>query len=125
MAFNVTAGQTYTVGIGSPTALGSYSLNSAFQATQSLSFTDWGSVGFNTVNDVSVAGERWFRVQATRAGVLSVQAAFGASGPVTVSLYNANMQQLTTGTCRRHVGSRRCVWRGGDAVLRARRRHEQ
>jgi subtilisin family serine protease len=95
--FNVVAGQTYTVGLSSPTAMATYTLASAFEST--FTATDWGSVANNTINDVSVSGERWFRITAPRTGFVTVQGMFNAAaGNVNLAIYNTSMQQLAAGT---------------------------
>jgi subtilisin family serine protease len=97
LAFDVTAGQTYTVGISSPSGLGNYSLATTFEPT--FTFTDWGSVAYNQASDVSVNGERWFRIVASRDGLLTVQGAFNAAaGAVNVALYNTALTQIAAGT---------------------------
>ncbi len=97
ISFNVVAGQTYTIGLSSPTALGTYTLASTF--APSFSYTDWGTVASAQMNDVSIAGERWFRVQASQAGWFAALGSFNAAGgSVSVSLYDTNLQQVATGT---------------------------
>ncbi|HYO24961.1 MAG TPA: S8 family serine peptidase, partial [Lacipirellulaceae bacterium] len=96
ISFNATAGQTYTVGLSSTSGMGTYTVGTTFESA--FTFTEWGAVGYNQMNDVGVSGERWFRVQASRAGILSVQGAFNsASGSVSVALYNSNLQQIAAG----------------------------
>jgi subtilisin family serine protease len=96
LRFSVVAGQTYTIGLSSSTGTGSYSLASFFEP---FTYTDWGTVGYTVQSDVMVAGERWFRVQASRAGLLTVHGAFNAAaGSVNVSLYNSGMQLVAGGT---------------------------
>jgi subtilisin family serine protease len=98
VSFNVVAGQTYTVGISSPASLGSYALTGQMDST-GFTFTDWGGIGFTEVNDVSTSGERWYRVQATRTGVLTAMASFNAAGgSVNLAFYNTNLQLLANGT---------------------------
>jgi hypothetical protein len=97
--FQVVAGQSYTVGLSSPGTTGNYTITTGLDAAgPAFTFTDWGAVGFNTQDNVSVAGERWYRIQASRAGVLTVQAAFDvAGGSVNVALYNSSRQLVANG----------------------------
>lgn len=95
VTFNVVAGQSYTVGL-SANCMGSYALASTMSTP--FSFTDWGSVGFSQVNDVNASGEKWFRVTATRTGLLTALGAFNAGGGnVSIGFYNTNLQLLAAG----------------------------
>ncbi len=95
-SFDVVAGQTYTVGFSSSGGLGYYSLNVTQES--SFTYTDWGSVSYAQLNGLSVAGESWYRVQASQAGYLTVEGAFAAQGgQVNLMLYNANMQMVSSG----------------------------
>jgi hypothetical protein len=97
LSFNVTAGQTYTIGIGAQSGTGTYSLSSTIQST--FSYADWGSVGSNSIDNIGVSGEQWYRVTATRNGLLTVQGLFNpAGGNVAIALYNMSMQQVTAGS---------------------------
>jgi subtilisin family serine protease len=96
LAFEVVAGQTYTVSLSSTTGMGGYTIEATAEAA--FSFTEWGSVAYKLVNDVPVAGETWYRVTATRDGFLTVQGLFDAAGgSVGVSLYDANLQLIAGG----------------------------
>lgn len=95
-SFDVIAGQTYTVGFASSGGLGYYSLDVTQES--SFTYTDWGSVSYAQLNGLSVAGESWYRVQASQAGYLTVEGAFAAQGgQVNLQLYNANMQMVSSG----------------------------
>ena len=55
-------------------------------AESAFSFADWGLVAFNQRTDVSIAGEAWYKVQASRSGLLTVEGAFDAArGDVAVT----------------------------------------
>lgn len=96
VGFDVVAGQTYTVRLTSTGGMGRYSFDVAAEA--SFTFEDWGTVAYSQINDVAAAGEKWYRVQASQAGFLTVQGGFNAAGGnVTVDLYNANMQLVANG----------------------------
>ena len=96
VAFDVVAGQTYSVRLSSTGGLGHYTFD--VSATSSFSFQEWGAVAFNQVADVAVAGEQWYRVQATQAGYLTVQGLFNAAGGnVNVELYDASLQLVAAG----------------------------
>jgi hypothetical protein len=95
VSFNVVAGQSYTVGLSS-SCLGSYTLASTMSTP--FTFTDWGSIASSTVNNIAVSGEKWFRVTATRTGILTAIGAFNpAGGNVSIGFYNTNQQLLTAG----------------------------
>ncbi|MCH2114804.1 MAG: S8 family serine peptidase [Pirellulales bacterium] len=93
---NVTAGQNYTVGLSSADGLGYYDLDITSEST--FSFTDWGSVAFNELDDVSIAGETWYRFEAASAGYLTAEAMFdNTSGQVSLELYDYSLQLIDTG----------------------------
>jgi subtilisin family serine protease len=99
VSFDVVAGQTYTVGLSSSTGTGGYSLRASLASAVGPPSTDWGSVAYNVVQNMNVAGERWFRVQASRDGQLSVLGMFDASrGAVNVAIYNASQQLVAGGS---------------------------
>lgn len=99
LAFNVVAGQSYTIGLSTSTCVGNYTLASTLDTSQAFTFTDWGSASYNEVNDLAVAGEKWYRVQATRSGTITAVGAFNAAaGSVNVALYNSNLQLIVNGT---------------------------
>ncbi len=94
--FDVVAGQTYTVGFSSSDGLGYYTLDASLES--SFSYVDWGTVSYSQLTGLSVAGESWYRVQASQAGYLTVEGIYGAQGgQVNVMLYNANMQMVASG----------------------------
>jgi hypothetical protein len=98
ISFNVLAGQTYTVGLSSPTAMATYTLTSSTTASTPISITDWGSVAYNQFLDTAADGDQWYRVQASQAGYLTALGLFNqAGGSATVQIYNASMQLLSGG----------------------------
>jgi hypothetical protein len=98
ISFNVLAGQTYTVGLSSPTAMATYTLTSSTTASAPISITDWGSVAYNQFLDTAADGDQWYRVQASQAGYLTALGLFNqAGGSATVQIYNASMQLLSGG----------------------------
>jgi hypothetical protein len=93
IAFDVVAGQRYAVRLSSTGGLGHYVIEASAAAAASI--VDWGAVSYTPVDDVAVAGEQWYRVQATSAGYLTVLAQFDqAAGAVDAAIFNANMQQV-------------------------------
>ncbi len=94
---DVTAGQQYTVGISSSNGLGGYDLGITSEST--FTFTDWGSVAFSSVNNVSTSGETWYRIVASSSGYLTTDVSFnGVGGQISLELYNADLQQIDSGT---------------------------
>ena len=93
---NVIAGQDYTVGFGSSAGLGYFDLE--VTAESFFTFTDWGSVSFTELEDIAVAGETWYRVEASITGYLTVEAMFDiGAGAVSLDLYSDEMQQIDQG----------------------------
>lgn len=97
VSFAVTAGQTYTVALSSATGLGNYTFTATLEADSGFSYADWGAVAYGVQNDVAVAGEQWYRIQATRDGLLTAIAQFSGAG-VQLALFNADTQQVAAGT---------------------------
>jgi subtilisin family serine protease len=94
--FDVVAGQSYTVGLSSSAGLGYYSLDASLEA--SFSFVDWGTIASSQLMGLSTTGEGWYRLQASQSGFLTAESLFAAeSGQISLELYNANMQLLTSG----------------------------
>ncbi|QEG36642.1 S8 family serine peptidase [Bythopirellula goksoeyrii] len=97
-SFDVVAGQTYTVGFSSSGGLGYFTLDATLEASNTFTFTDWGTVSYAQLNGLSVEGESWYRVQASQAGYMTVEGAFDAQGgQVNLMLYDVNMQMVTSG----------------------------
>jgi hypothetical protein len=112
VTFAVTAGQTYTVRLTSSAGAGRYSFTASTGGggannggggnnggnnggNVQPSFTDWGVVDYGQYDDLNISGERWFRVEASRSGLLTV---LGQSAAASVAIYNANMQLVANGT---------------------------
>jgi hypothetical protein len=85
LSFDVVAGRTYTVGIGTENGIGRYELD--VEIAESV--TDWGTVGFTRLVGQQVHGEAWYRLTAERVGVVVVEAAFSnAAGNIDLELYD-------------------------------------
>ena len=96
LTVDVATGQSYTVSLSSDDGLGYYDLE--ITAESGFSFTDWGAVAFNQLNGISVAGDTWYRIEATRSGFLTAEAQLNnGGGHVSLELYNSDMQQVDTG----------------------------
>ncbi len=94
--FDVVGGQTYTLGLSTGGGLGYYNL--VIDAQAAFSFTDWGVIAQTQINDQSIAGETWYRVQASRAGYLTAEAFFSAAaGDIDLAWFDANLQQVASG----------------------------
>jgi subtilisin family serine protease len=95
--FDVTAGQSYTIGLSTSGGIGFYDL--AIDAESAFSYVDWGSVTQSQTNNVANSGESWYRVTASRTGFLTAEALFAAAGGnVDIALYNSNLQLVASGT---------------------------
>ncbi|TWT34020.1 Subtilisin E precursor [Posidoniimonas corsicana] len=92
---NVVAGQQYTVALSSSDGLGYYDLS--FSAESTFTYTDWGAASVQeTRSGISIAGESFFRIEAGRAGFLTVQGVSGAES-VGLSIYDASMNLIKQG----------------------------
>lgn len=114
----VVAGQTYSLGLATSTGIGHYDL--AVQAPTTPAYTDWGTVTQVQVNNVSNSGTSWYHLQASRSGILTVEALYaGSSGHVDISVHNSNQQLLSDGITS-YLGERADLWvtAGTDYFLR-------
>lgn len=94
---DVVGGQTYTVGLATNDGLGHYNLDVTAEAA--FNFTDWGAVSFNQLIGQSLSDDTWYRVEASAAGYLTVEALYNAGGgQVTLEFYDSNLQLVDTGT---------------------------
>ena len=89
--FSVTAGQQYTVSVGTRAGIGSYGATFAIQAAQESAPAQLGAVDFKQIADQTMQGEKWYAFSAARQGIVTVDAAFAHSaGDVNLELYDAN-----------------------------------
>lgn len=95
-SFNVIAGRTYTLGLGTGAGLGRYDLN--LRVTASAAQTDWGTVDFASLAGQNVSGGRHlFGVTAARTGTLSIEALFDSTaGNIDLNLYDRAGQLLAS-----------------------------
>jgi subtilisin family serine protease len=97
--FQVVAGQTYAVGIGTSDGVGHYDL--AINSVSDEKFTDWGAVTQMQKTDVANSGTTWYRIKATQTGYLTAEALFAtAGGNIDIAVYGTNQKLLATGTTR-------------------------
>lgn len=106
VTFAVTAGQSYTVRLTSSGGIGNYSFTASAAGSsgnggsgnnnQQPTVTDWGTVDYRQFDDLQINGERWFSVEATRTGILTLLGQYTGSSS-TVSIYNSNMQLVAAG----------------------------
>ena len=99
LTLDVVAGQSYAVGFSTADGLGYFDLDITSEST--FTFSDWGAFSSGSREDVNVAGEGWYRIEASQDGYMTVQSAFNAAGgDVTLELYNENMELIDTGDLR-------------------------
>ena len=94
---DVVGGQSYYVGIASGGGVGYYDLE--IEAESSFAFVDWGQVDFDHYQDISSAGESWYRLVASQAGYLTSEATFSsAAGNIDLTLYDGSLNALVSST---------------------------
>jgi subtilisin family serine protease len=97
-AFDVQAGQSYTLRLTSTGGLGHYTFSASLKPDAALAYQNWGAVAFNQISDVAIAGEQWFRIQASQAGLLTVIGAINsAAGSLNLEIYDDSRQLLAAG----------------------------
>lgn len=98
LTFRVTAGQHYTIQVGTKGGIGHYTIDVGLIADkQQIAPTDWGSVAFASFQNQRIAGEAWYQVTTARSGILTLETML-RGGPLQVELLDANRQLLTTAT---------------------------
>ena len=94
--FDVVAGEAYTLGFSSADGLGYYDFEITAEST--FTYIDLGAVSFNQVDDNSIAGEQWYRIQSSEAGYVSVESFFNTSdGQINLHLFDSDMQEIDAG----------------------------
>ena len=88
VSFDVVAGQTYALGLGSSEGIGRYTLQ--FNLASDITHTDWGTIDQATFSDYEIdADGQWFAMKARRDGLLTVEAFFAhADGDVDLELFD-------------------------------------
>lgn len=123
--FNVTAGQTYTIGLGTTVGAGVYTVSAALTSSTSgggtttnpgagtgggggtvtipppaslpTNATEWGSIDFKSQSGLNVNGETWFTFTTSRAGTFTAEALVGQTGAaLTLRIYNSSGTVLQT-----------------------------
>lgn len=106
VTFAVTAGQTYTVRLTTTAGVGRYTFTASTGGNGGggggggnvqPTFTDWGVIDFSQYADVVIGGEKWFKVEAARTGILTILGQYTGSNGATVSIYNSNVQLIAGG----------------------------
>jgi len=96
VTLDVVGGQSYSVGFASADGLGFYDLDITAEST--FPFTDWGSTSFSQFDNVNIAGETWYRVQAASDGYFTVGGQFDAGGSqINLELYSSALQLIDSG----------------------------
>jgi len=89
LTFQVIAGQDYTLEVASRAGIGHYQLSARLEAVNRVA---WGTVALSQFNDQRVVAGQQFQFQATRDGLLSVEAS--AAAGLAFDVYNANGERL-------------------------------
>lgn len=103
LTFAVTAGQTYTVRLTTTGGVGKYTFTASTGGNSGggggggggavqPSFTDWGVLDYKQSSGLQISGERWFRVEASHTGYLTL---LSHTPGANVAVYDANMQAVT------------------------------
>ena len=93
LAFEVVAGQNYTVALGNRGGFAHYTVQVDLQSS-----VDWGSISFLTLADQNLrGGDNRFQFQAARDGRLTVQASFSqTAGDIDLELYDSRGVRIAT-----------------------------
>jgi subtilisin family serine protease len=93
-SFDVVAGGTYAVGLGTGAGLGHYTIDATLEAD--LSYVDWGEISQQSFADNLIARDgTWFTFTAAADGILTAEALFAhAEGDVDLQLFDGSRQLL-------------------------------
>jgi len=95
VTFDVEAGHTYTVGLGTSGGIGHYRLDVGIEQN----IVDWGAIGYARSAGQVVQDEARYRLTAAHCGVLVVDAAFSrGAGDIHIDLYNEAGAVVAAGT---------------------------
>jgi subtilisin family serine protease len=96
VAFDVAAGQTYAVGLGTSGGIGYYDLSISLEPA--FEPVDLGTVAFaNHVGLDNSSGQSWYRMEAANAGTFTVEVLFNAAaGDVDLQAYDAQMNLVAS-----------------------------
>lgn len=94
-AMSVIAGETYSVALSSADGLGYYDFNISLE--ESFTAVDLGSVNSQeTLEELSLVGEEWYRLTADRMGYFTVEA-LPASGSAQIAIYDSHLNLIDAG----------------------------
>lgn len=113
MSFDVVAGQSYVVGLSPGSGVGSYTVGVTLQSTT----TDVGTVEMQKIDDVQIAGERWYRATATRDGYFTVEARTAGGQKIDVQIYNGAQQLIAGGNSVAGYGRADAIVTAGQSLL--------
>jgi subtilisin family serine protease len=107
LTFEVTAGQQYSIQLGTKAGIGHYTVGVDVQA-KAIPITPpvnaWGQVSWNQFNDLRIAGESWYTITAGRTGLLTIETLLGAGGNARVDVMNANEQVVASSNTAGNYG---------------------
>lgn len=93
----VVAGESYTFGISTSEGVGRFTLE--VSAERAFSFVDLGTIAQAEMAGLSTRGETWYRVTASRAGILTAESLLsGASGNVELAWFDASLNRVSVET---------------------------
>ncbi|HTN77037.1 MAG TPA: S8 family serine peptidase, partial [Pirellulaceae bacterium] len=121
LSFQITAGQQYTIQIGTKSGIGHYSLDVGITADQqpTTPVTNWGEIAFAQFANQRISGESWFQISATRSGLLSLETFTNGNSNLRVELLDANRQVVaSTSTAANYGRLDATVQAGGSYLVR-------
>jgi hypothetical protein len=94
ITFQVVAGQTYTLDLGTSAGIGRYTVDLGLVAHS----INWGTIGYADLANQTASPGSEFRFQAARDGLFSIEAFSGASGAVGFGVYDVTGQLVGSST---------------------------
>lgn len=111
---NVVSGETYRVGLGGTGGIGYFEL--AITSQSELAFVDWGAVSQTRVDGISIDGDIWYRVQATRTGYLTAEAlSSAANSNVELAWFDGDRRPASAANAA--DGRVDCLAKAGDELF--------
>ncbi len=88
--FDVTADTTYRFGLAASGELSHYTLSLDGVASPGLAATDLGALSLLTLTNENLAGEQWYRLEASRTGILTAEILAAAGESAFCEFYGAS-----------------------------------
>lgn len=118
LSFDVEAGKTYSLELGTNIGIGQYDVNVSLQATQVVVPEDWGVIFASTFETQQINGERQYEFTAGRDGLFTVEAMLSRGGEnIGMEAYDSSGNLIASTRSSGDQGRLDFTVREGDTIL--------